>query len=63
MEGFAHPNIERLALDVTNDANVKEVVETVIEREGRIDIVVNNAGAMCHGTSARPGRAEARTAR
>ncbi|KZT67754.1 NAD(P)-binding protein [Daedalea quercina L-15889] len=46
MEGLAHPSIECLALDVTDDANVKQVVETVIEREGRIDIVVNNAGAI-----------------
>ena len=53
MEGLPHPNIERLALDVTNDANVRQVVETIIEREGRIDIVVNNAGAMCHGTPTR----------
>ncbi|TFY50172.1 hypothetical protein EVJ58_g11156, partial [Rhodofomes roseus] len=49
MEGFKQPNIERLALDVTNDANVNEVVASVIEREGRIDIVINNAGSMCHG--------------
>ncbi|EPT06184.1 NAD-binding protein, partial [Fomitopsis schrenkii] len=49
MEGLTQPNIERLALDVTNDANVKEVVTTIIDREGRIDIVVNNAGAPCHG--------------
>ena len=52
MEGFTQANIERLALDVTNDANVKEVIATIIEREGRVDIVVNNAGAPCHGTSA-----------
>jgi len=49
MEGLKHPNIERLALDVTNDANVNAVVATIVEREGRIDIVVNNAGSMCHG--------------
>ena len=52
MEGFTQANIERLTLDVTNDANVKEVIATIIEREGRIDIVVNNAGAPCHGTPA-----------
>lgn len=51
MEGFAQPGIERLALDITSDANVKDVVANVIEREGRIDIVVNNAGVMCHGAS------------
>ena len=51
MEGFAQPGIERLVLDITSDANVKDVMETVIEREGHIDIVVNNAGVMCHGAS------------
>ena len=44
MQGFSHPDIHTLALDVTNDENVHEVVHTVIEREGRIDVLVNNAG-------------------
>ncbi|KAI0725143.1 oxidoreductase [Fomitopsis betulina] len=45
----AQPGIERLALDITSDANVNDVVANVIKREGRIDIVINNAGVMCHG--------------
>ncbi|GJE86192.1 SDR family oxidoreductase [Phanerochaete sordida] len=49
MEGFAHPAIEKLSLDVTSDENVQDVVKTIIEREGRIDMVVNNAGANCAG--------------
>ncbi|OBZ78692.1 NADPH-dependent 1-acyldihydroxyacetone phosphate reductase [Grifola frondosa] len=49
MEGFAHENIEQLKLDVTSDEDVHEVISTVIEREGRIDVVVNNAGAACMG--------------
>ncbi|KAI0652438.1 NAD-P-binding protein [Trametes meyenii] len=44
MEGFTHDNIHTLPLDVTHDANVKDVVKTVIEQEGQIDILVNNAG-------------------
>ncbi|KAI0673712.1 NAD-P-binding protein [Trametes maxima] len=44
MEGFKHENIHTLSLDVTNDTNVQDVVKIVIEREGQIDIVVNNAG-------------------
>lgn len=35
---------EMLALDVTNDESVTAVVEEVIRREGRIDLLVNNAG-------------------
>jgi len=49
MEGFRNENIERLRLDVTNDANVEEVVKTVIEKEGRVDILVNNAGVPSSG--------------
>ncbi len=44
MEGFSQDNIHRLKLDVTEDDSVKEVVQTIIEKEGQIDILVNNAG-------------------
>ncbi|TQF10655.1 SDR family oxidoreductase [Myxococcus llanfairpwllgwyngyllgogerychwyrndrobwllllantysiliogogogochensis] len=33
-----------LEMDVTQDASVRRAVETVLAREGRIDVVVNNAG-------------------
>lgn len=36
---------ETLALDVTCEASVQAAVATVIEREGRIDLLVNHAGA------------------
>lgn len=35
---------EMLALDVTSDASVSDAVATVIRLEGRIDLLVNNAG-------------------
>ncbi|MFS2002424.1 oxidoreductase [Duganella sp. CT11-25] len=35
---------EMLPLDVTSDASVQTVVATVIQLEGRIDLLVNNAG-------------------
>ncbi|TFY52679.1 hypothetical protein EVJ58_g9879 [Rhodofomes roseus] len=40
---FKDTQIVRLRLDVTSDADVADVVKTVLDREGRIDIVVNNA--------------------
>lgn len=39
-----HPSIHKLELDVVNDKSVKLVVDHVIEREGKIDVLVNNAG-------------------
>ncbi|KAH9849288.1 NAD-P-binding protein [Lenzites betulinus] len=44
MQDFSHENIHLLTLDVTSDDNVRDVVNTIIEREGQIDILVNNAG-------------------
>ena len=37
-------SFEMLTLDVTSDASVDAVVREVIRREGRIDLLVNNAG-------------------
>ncbi|KZT08552.1 NAD(P)-binding protein [Laetiporus sulphureus 93-53] len=49
MESLKHESIERLKLDVTDGANVEEVVKAVLDREGRIDVLFNNAGIPCHG--------------
>ena len=37
-------SFDMLRLDVTNDESVKTVVAEVIQREGRLDLLVNNAG-------------------
>ncbi|KAI3697731.1 hypothetical protein L6452_30828 [Arctium lappa] len=34
-------------LDVLSDMSVREVVANVIDKFGRIDVVVNNAGVQC----------------
>ena len=49
MATLVHPNVERLRLDVTDDTSVKAAIQTVIEKEGRIDMLVNNAGMTCTG--------------
>lgn len=36
--------VEMLSLDVTSDASVRAVIEAVVSRAGRIDLLVNNAG-------------------
>lgn len=49
MEGLEHPNIKLLVLDVTNTEQIEKVVSTIIEEDGRIDVLVNNAGTPCPG--------------
>lgn len=40
----AHPNLLAVALDVTNDAQAVAAAQAAIDRFGRIDILLNNAG-------------------
>ncbi|KAI0762253.1 oxidoreductase [Fomes fomentarius] len=49
MDGFKQHNVEKLVLDVTNEQNIRDVVNTIIEKEGRVDVLVNNAGVLCIG--------------
>jgi len=50
MDGFKHP-VEKRVMDVTSDDDVKLVVNSILEEQGKIDIVVNNAGAIAIGLS------------
>jgi NAD(P)-dependent dehydrogenase (short-subunit alcohol dehydrogenase family) len=43
-------SFEMLPLDVTSDESVEAAVSEVIRREGRIDLLVNNAGSQDHQT-------------
>jgi NADP-dependent 3-hydroxy acid dehydrogenase YdfG len=50
MDGFEHP-VERRVMDVTSDEDVTLAVQSILEEQGKIDIVVNNAGAIAIGLS------------
>ncbi|MFG3252382.1 oxidoreductase [Streptomyces sp. NPDC048172] len=57
----AHPDrVEALALDVTDGAAVEAAVRDVVERHGRIDVLVNNAGRTHVGAAEETTEAELR---
>jgi NAD(P)-dependent dehydrogenase (short-subunit alcohol dehydrogenase family) len=45
------PGLQRLAMDVTDEASVRQAVGEVVKAEGRIDVLVNNAGYVLSGAS------------
>lgn len=49
MEGFQSTNIRKQVLDVTNGDDIDRTVQTILAETGKIDIVVNNAGALAIG--------------
>jgi NAD(P)-dependent dehydrogenase (short-subunit alcohol dehydrogenase family) len=53
------PGVELVQLDVTDDASVAAAVSTVVQRAGRIDIVVNNAGVGVFGAAEETSTAQA----
>ena len=49
MEPLKAEGIHVLPLDITDDASIRTCVETIVAREGRIDVLVNNAGYGSYG--------------
>ena len=37
-------DVTHISVDITDETEIKKAIETVIEREGHIDILINNAG-------------------
>jgi NAD(P)-dependent dehydrogenase (short-subunit alcohol dehydrogenase family) len=41
---ISQPGVQHMSLDVTDEDAVNDAVNTVAQREGRIDVLINNAG-------------------
>jgi 1-acylglycerone phosphate reductase len=46
---FEDKTIEKVSVDVTSDESVQNALKHIIEKEGKIDVVVNNAGFIAPG--------------
>jgi short-subunit dehydrogenase len=50
MNDLKEKGMEVVSLDLTKDETIVEAVNTVLEKEGRIDVLINNAGYGSYGS-------------
>jgi NAD(P)-dependent dehydrogenase (short-subunit alcohol dehydrogenase family) len=60
LEAIASESVKPISLDVTDDQSMRECVKNILDAEGRIDVLVNNAGYGSHGAVENVPMAEAR---
>ncbi|MGN6233620.1 MAG: oxidoreductase [Trinickia sp.] len=53
------PGVELVEMDVRDDVSVKAGIQSIVERAGRIDVLVNNAGTSLIGAVEETGASEA----